>query len=59
MSCNEALRLQAYFDGELDAGTVLDVERHLEGCKDCAALLADLEASRKLLRQDFALSPGG
>jgi anti-sigma factor RsiW len=52
MSCNEALRLQAYFDGELDAGAVLEVERHLEGCADCALLLADLEAARKLIRQN-------
>jgi anti-sigma factor RsiW len=50
MSCNEGLRLQAYFDGELDAGTVLEVERHLENCADCASLLIDLEATRKLIR---------
>src|SRR5579862_4583537 len=52
MSCSEGLRLQAYFDGELDAGTALEVERHLERCEDCASLLADLEATRKFIRQD-------
>jgi anti-sigma factor RsiW len=52
MSCNESLRLQAYFDGELDAGAVLEVERHLENCTDCATLLADLEATRQLMRRD-------
>ena len=52
MPCNEGLRLQAYFDGELDASAVLEVERHLQGCTDCAALLADLEATRQLIRRD-------
>jgi anti-sigma factor RsiW len=52
MSCNEGLRLQAYFDGELDVSAVLEVERHLEGCADCASLLADLEATRRLIRRD-------
>lgn len=52
MSCNEGLRLQAYFDGELDIGAVLEVERHLENCADCASLLADLEATRILIRRD-------
>ena len=52
MSCNESLRLQAYFDGELDASAVLEVERHLQGCADCAALLTDLEATRQLIRRD-------
>ncbi|HWY60929.1 MAG TPA: zf-HC2 domain-containing protein [Rhizomicrobium sp.] len=52
MSCNEGLRLQAYFDGELDAGGVLEAERHLQNCADCATLLADLEATRKLIRRD-------
>ena len=52
MPCNDGLRLQAYFDGELDAGAVLEVERHLQTCADCAALLADLEATRQLIRRD-------
>ena len=52
MSCNEALRLQAYFDGELDAGAVWRSSGIWKAAPDCAALLADLEATRKLLRQD-------
>src|SRR5580693_7514264 len=52
MPCNEGLRLQAYFDGELDASSALEVERHLQGCADCAALLGDLEATRQLIRRD-------
>ena len=51
MSCVEALRVQAYFDGELDASAALEVERHLEHCADCAALIADLEESQRLIRE--------
>jgi len=54
MPCNEALRLQAYFDGELDAAAALSVERHLESCTECAALIADLEHARKLVRASAA-----
>jgi anti-sigma factor RsiW len=54
MPCHEALQLQAYFDGELDAAAALGVERHLESCADCAALLADLEHARKLVRASAA-----
>jgi anti-sigma factor RsiW len=54
MPCNEALRVQAYFDGELDAAAAVEVERHLESCAECAALLADLEHTRKLVRTSAA-----
>lgn len=52
MPCSETLRVQAYFDGELDAAATLDIEGHLETCKECAALLADLEETRRLVRGD-------
>src|SRR3984885_8108431 len=51
MSCNEALRVQEYFDGELDAGAAAEVERHLETCAECAALLKDMETTRAGLRE--------
>jgi anti-sigma factor RsiW len=51
MPCTEALRTQEYFDGELDASAAVAVERHLETCADCATLLADLEATRTLIRE--------
>jgi len=51
MSCPEAFRAQAYFDGELDASTAADIERHLERCRDCAALLESLAPLRSTLRQ--------
>jgi anti-sigma factor RsiW len=50
MACAEALRVQAYFDGELDAGAALEIEQHLAHCGDCAGLLQDLKAMRGALR---------
>jgi len=51
MACLELLRVQAYFDDELDAGAALDIERHMDSCEDCTALLQDLKTSRGALRQ--------
>jgi anti-sigma factor RsiW len=49
--CAEALKTEAYFDGELDAAEAFDIERHLEHCEDCKALLADLGTLRSGLRE--------
>ena len=51
MPCNDALRVQQYFDNELDASASVEVERHLETCPECLELLADLEAIRGLRRE--------
>ncbi len=51
MACNEALRVQAYFDGELDAGASAEIERHLEDCRDCAELVGSLDALRSAMGQ--------
>jgi anti-sigma factor RsiW len=51
MQCTESLRTQAYFDGELGAEPAVEVERHLETCAECASLLADLESTRRLIRE--------
>src|SRR5437588_12781722 len=51
MSCNEALRVHAYVDGELDAAAASEIERHLETCPDCSALLKDIEETRSALRE--------
>ncbi|MGD0505766.1 MAG: zf-HC2 domain-containing protein [Steroidobacteraceae bacterium] len=53
MQCAESLRLQAYFDGELDALSAADIERHTEICAECHALLKNLEQTRTALRQDL------
>jgi anti-sigma factor RsiW len=54
MRCAESLRVQAYFDAEVDAVSAADVERHLEHCAECRALLQDLEQVRTVLRRDSA-----
>ena len=53
MQCAESLRVQAYFDGELDALSAAEVERHSEVCAECRALLQDLDRVRTALRQDL------
>lgn len=51
MQCAEALRVQAYFDGEVDAVSAAEIERHVEHCAECRALLEDLEQVRARLRR--------
>jgi len=50
MNCAEALRVHAYFDGELDEGEAASVRQHLGTCACCETLLADLERTRAALR---------
>jgi anti-sigma factor RsiW len=50
--CAESLRVQAYFDAEVDAVSAADIERHIEHCDECRALLKDLEQVRSVLRRD-------
>ena len=50
MQCAESLRVQARFDGELDALAAAEIERHLERCPECRALVEDLERARTLMR---------
>jgi anti-sigma factor RsiW len=53
MQCAESLRMQAYFDGEVDAVGALDLERHTEHCAECRALLLDLERTRERVRREL------
>jgi anti-sigma factor RsiW len=46
--------VQAYFDGEVDAVSAAEIERHVEHCNECRALLQDLESVRAVLRRDVA-----
>lgn len=59
MQCADSLRLQACFDGELDALSTAEVERHCETCTNCRALLEDLQRMRTLLWLDarYATAP--
>jgi anti-sigma factor (TIGR02949 family) len=47
------MRVQVYFDGEADAVAAADIERHIEGCAECRALLDDLTNLRTALRQEL------
>ena len=55
MQCAESLRVQAYFDGEVDAISAADIERHVEHCAACKTLLDDLEQVRTALRKDLSV----
>jgi anti-sigma factor RsiW len=59
VQCAEALRVQAYFDGEVDAVSALEVERHAERCPECRALLEHLATTRARIRGEleFAAAP--
>lgn len=61
MHCAESLRLQAYFDGEVDAVSAADLERHIETCAQCRASLGELEQLRTALRREvsYASAPPG
>jgi mycothiol system anti-sigma-R factor len=53
MPCPESsTRLQAYFDGELDALAAAAVEQHLEHCAECREMLEDLGQIRTVIRRD-------
>ncbi len=53
MQCAEALRVQAYFDGEVDAVSALEVERHAGHCTECRSLLEHLADTRARLRAEL------
>jgi anti-sigma factor RsiW len=44
------LTTQAYFDGEVDAVSAAEIERHVAQCADCRALLEELEQTRTAIR---------
>jgi anti-sigma factor RsiW len=53
MQCAEALRVQAYFDHEVDAVSAAEVERHVERCAECQDLLRDLQDLRTAIRDNL------
>jgi anti-sigma factor RsiW len=52
--CPESLRLQAYFDAELDAMSVLEIERHIECCAECRTQHQWLVQLRADLRRNLS-----
>jgi anti-sigma factor (TIGR02949 family) len=59
VQCAESLRVQAYFDHEVDAVSAAEIERHVEHCSECSELLQDLEKMRNALRSgtSYATAP--
>lgn len=53
MQCAEALRVQAAFDGELDAVSAAAVERHAALCPECRELREHLERTRAAIRREL------
>ncbi|MGA2365476.1 MAG: anti-sigma factor [Steroidobacteraceae bacterium] len=53
MQCPESLRVQGYFDAELDALSAADIERHMESCADCRALYQELQQLRTAMREEL------
>jgi anti-sigma factor RsiW len=51
--CPESLRVQAYFDAEVDAVATADIERHIAGCVECRTLLEDLQRTHALIRREL------
>jgi len=51
--CPEQLRVQAYFDGEVDAVSAAEIERHLERCGECHKLHQQLQQTRQALRSEL------
>jgi anti-sigma factor RsiW len=54
VQCAESLRVQAYFDGEVDAISAAEIERHAERCPDCREQLQDLERIRAAFRENLS-----
>jgi anti-sigma factor RsiW len=53
--CAEALRVQAYFDSQLDATVAREQEKHLAHCAECRELLNDLKELRSVLRRSVSI----
>jgi anti-sigma factor RsiW len=49
--CPFALRVNAYYDGELAGQAREEVERHIEGCQSCSEQLKDLHRLSQLIGQ--------
>jgi len=51
MTCAENLRVQAYFDGEVDSVAAMEIERHIGQCTECTRLIQHLERTRTAMQQ--------
>ena len=53
MACPEALQVQAYADGEVDALASVAIERHMAQCTECRTLHLDILRLRTALHHDL------
>jgi anti-sigma factor RsiW len=53
VQCPESLRVQAYFDAELEALAGAEIERHLGHCSECHALHSHLGQLRAALQREM------
>ena len=51
MPCPDALKVQAYVDGEVDSASAVETEHHIETCIECTALKTQIEDARTLVRE--------
>jgi anti-sigma factor RsiW len=49
----DALRVQAYFDGEVDAISAAEIEQHLDQCPQCRSALEQLTLMQSELRKNL------
>jgi anti-sigma factor RsiW len=49
----DALHVQAYFDGEVDALLAADIEQHMNQCPQCRSTLEDLTLTQSALRKNL------
>jgi anti-sigma factor RsiW len=50
MKCRDTVReLSSYLDGELDPGTVAELERHLARCEDCRLVVDTTKKTIEIL----------
>jgi anti-sigma factor RsiW len=53
MNCQQARPLiDPYADGELEAGAILELERHIQSCPGCMVAWRNLQGLKKALKQD-------
>lgn len=60
MKCTKARKyISDYIDGDLDAGRVSSLERHLDSCTDCRKLLEDFQKIKQRAKGLVKVEPSG
>ena len=54
MNCEKVrIRIDDYLDGELSKNDAMNIQKHLETCKDCEAEIKSMDKSVQLMRTIF------